>query len=307
MNNEKKMDLNEGLAYLKEMINQSYDEINALEILQSMTEKRVVSLRVNTLKTTKQEVKKILDKENIKYEDVSWYDDALVIFDSESALEKLNLYQEGHIYLQSLSSMIPPLILDPKPHTDILDMAAAPGGKTTEIAALTKNQAFITACEAHPIRAEKLKFNLLRQGAKNVSLLIKDAFKLDEFFRFDQIMLDAPCSGSGTVDLNDEKSYRYFSNKLVTKSVETQKNLLKKAIQLLKPGHEMVYSTCSILPIENEMVIMHILKSNQVEIVPLPDSFFKDMPLLPSKLEHAVVIKPTAYYEGFFICKLRKK
>ena len=307
MSNEKKNDLYEGLAYLKEMIYQSYDEKTSSEILKGMTEKRVVSLRVNTLKTTRGEVKKILDQENIKYEDVSWYEDAFVIFDCESSLEKLSMYQEGHIYLQSLSSMIPPLILNPKPKRDILDMAAAPGGKTTEIAALTDNQAFITACEAHPIRAEKLKFNLSRQGVKNVSVLIKDALKLDEFYRFDQIMLDAPCSGSGTIDLNDEKSYRYFSNKLVTKSVETQKNLLKKAIQLLKPGHEMVYSTCSILPLENEMVIKEILKSNQVEIIALDPSFFKDMPLLPSRLEHAVVIKPTAYYEGFFICKLRKK
>ena len=275
--------------------------------MSGMMEKRVVSLRINSLKTTVSEIKQALDLEKISYEEVSWYDHALIVYEKESVIEKLAIYQLGKIYLQSLSSMIPPLILNPKPHTDILDMAAAPGGKTTEIAAITANQAYITACEASPIRAEKLKFNVMRQGAKNVTILIKDATKLDDFFRFDQIMLDAPCSGSGTIDLNDEKSYRYFSQKLVEKSMEIQHNLLRKASILLKPGQEMVYSTCSVLPDENERVIQKLLKSNQMELVPIDLTLFKDIPQLSSMLSGTLLIPPGKLYEGFFIAKLRKK
>lgn len=300
-------DYNQGLIYLKDRIEKSYHEKDALKIMSGMMEKRVVSLRINSLKTTVSEIKQALDLEKISYEEVSWYDHALIVYEKESVIEKLAIYQLGKIYLQSLSSMIPPLILNPKPHTDILDMAAAPGGKTTEIAAITANQAYITACEASPIRAEKLKFNVMRQGAKNVTILIKDATKLDDFFRFDQIMLDAPCSGSGTIDLNDEKSYRYFSQKLVEKSVEIQHNLLRKASILLKPGQEMVYSTCSVLPDENERVIQKLLKSNQMELVPIDLTLFKDIPQLSSMLSGSLLIPPGKLYEGFFIAKLRKK
>ena len=300
-------DYNQGLIYLKDRIEKSYHEKDALKIMSGMMEKRVVSLRINSLKTTVSEIKQALDLEKISYEEVSWYDHALIVYEKESVIEKLAIYQLGKIYLQSLSSMIPPLILNPKPHTDILDMAAAPGGKTTEIAAITANQAYITACEASPIRAEKLKFNVMRQGAKNVTILIKDATKLDDFFRFDQIMLDAPCSGSGTIDLNDEKSYRYFSQKLVEKSVEIQHNLLRKASILLKPGQEMVYSTCSVLPDENERVIQKLLKSNQMELVPIDLTLFKDIPQLSSMLSGTLLIPPGKLYEGFFIAKLRKK
>lgn len=300
-------DYNQGLIYLKDRIEKSYHEQDALKIMTGMMEKRVVSLRINSLKTTVSEIKQVLDLEKISYEEVSWYDHALIVYEKESVIEKLAIYQLGKIYLQSLSSMIPPLILNPKPHTDILDMAAAPGGKTTEIASITANQAFITACEASPIRAEKLKFNVMRQGAKNVTILIKDATKLDDFFRFDQIMLDAPCSGSGTIDLNDEKSYRYFSQKLVEKSMEIQHNLLRKASILLKPGQEMVYSTCSVLPDENERVIQKLLKSNQMELVPIDLTLFKDIPQLSSMLSGSLLIPPGKLYEGFFIAKLRKK
>ena len=104
--------------------------------------------------------------------------------------------------MQSLSSMLPPVILEPKEGKDILDMAAAPGGKTTQMAALTNNKAHITACEMNNIRIEKLKYNLEKQGASCVYVMNKDSRQIDDFFSFDQILLDSPCSGSGTIDLN---------------------------------------------------------------------------------------------------------
>ena len=152
--------------------------------------------------------------------------------------------------MQSLSSMIPPIILNPQQGSDILDMTAAPGGKTTQIAAMTNNKANITACEMNKIRAEKLKYNIEKQKA-NVYVMIQDARMIDNFFAFDQILLDAPCSGSGTLNVN-ENFRKNFTQKLIDKSNKAQIVLLRKAIEILKKKHEMIYSTCSILESENE-------------------------------------------------------
>ena len=100
--------------------------------------------------------------------------------------------------------MLPAIILQPKEKMDILDMTAAPGGKTTQMAALTNNKAHITACEMNKIRFERMKYNLEKQGATCVFAMNQDSRRIDDFFSFDQILLDAPCSGSGTLNLNIE-------------------------------------------------------------------------------------------------------
>ena len=115
-------------------------------------------------------------------------------------------------------------------------MCAAPGGKTTQISALTGGEARITACEMHVPRAERLEFNLARQGARNVTVMRVDARRLDDYFSFDQILVDAPCSGSGTLDAADPKMPKRFTPTLVEKSVKAQRALLAKALRLLKPG-----------------------------------------------------------------------
>ena len=185
------------------------------------------------------EIQKILDNSNIVYTKVPWSDDALIIENvREPEITKLTIYDEGKIYLQSLSSMLPPIILQPKENDDILDMAAAPGGKTTQIASIVNNKARITACEMNNIRAEKLKYNIEKQGANCVYVMVTDSRKIDDFFSFDSILLDAPCSGSGTLNNNDNKIEKTFTPKLIQKSSKTQAQLLKKAINILKQGKE---------------------------------------------------------------------
>ncbi len=201
--------------------------------------------------------------------------------------------------------MLPPIILEPKLGADILDMTAAPGGKTTQIAAMTHNQANITACERNPIRAERLKYNLQKQGAKSY-VMVQDARTIDNFFSFDQILLDAPCSGSGTLFIEDKKINENFTMNLIQKSIKSQEILLKKAIRLLKRGKEMVYSTCSILSYENEDIIYKILKQNKVEIVPITYKWIDQLPLLPTKIKGTICVYPNELYEGFFIAKIRK-
>ncbi len=290
--------------FLEEKLEKQYGEEIAKEIIKGYGGKRPVTLRINTLKTTIAEVKEKLKEKQISYKEVAWSREALILEEvRENKVQEWEMYQKGEIYLQSLSSMLPPILLNPKPNTDILDMAAAPGGKTTQIAALTNNLANITACELNKIRAERLKYNVQKQGANSVYVMEKDARKLDDFFSFDQILLDAPCSGSGTLSIENPKLEESFTQKLIQKSVASQKALLKKAITVLKTGGKMVYSTCSILKEENEDILLPALKEKQVEVIPFE---LEGLPLLPVNIEGSLCIAPNELYEGFFIAKLRK-
>ncbi|MCR5146517.1 MAG: RsmB/NOP family class I SAM-dependent RNA methyltransferase [Clostridia bacterium] len=301
------MDINNE-DFLNQKLHEQYGDDDINRIYEGLKCKRVVTLRVNTLKSDRERVLEVFKNEGIEYENVKWSDIAFIIKNrTESELEELDIYKNGEIYLQSLSSMLPPVILMPQDNEDILDMAAAPGGKTTQIAAITDNQAHITACEMNNIRAEKLRYNIEKQGASSVYVMQKDSRNIDEYFSFDRILLDAPCSGSGTLDLNLDNAFKYFSPKLVEKSTKAQSSLLKKAVQILKPGKEMVYSTCSILACENEDVVSQVLKSGKVELVPIDFDGMSELPLLATKLEGTLCVCPNELYEGFFIAKLRKK
>lgn len=296
--------------FLYEKLLKQYGENLLNIILQGYSKKRPVTLRVNTSKNNVENVKKQFLELGYKVQDVEWYKPALIIENvDEDNIRQLDLYKNGEIYMQSLSSMMPAIILDPKQHENILDMAAAPGGKTTQIANIACDKAFITACEKNKIRAERLKYNIEKQGAKGVTVLTQDARFLDNYFSFDKILLDAPCSGSGTMNLADEniaKIEKVFTEELISRSVKTQLDLLKKAITLLKTGNEMIYSTCSILKEENEDNLLKILKEGKIEIVPINQNEFKDVPLLPVNIKGTVCVCPNELYEGFFIAKIRK-
>lgn len=287
--------------YIKTLLLNYYDKKTVLDILEGYKTKRFQSFRVNTLKATKEEIITVLNENSIKYEEWNIYNQALIVEDDE-LIRTLDIYKDGKIYFQSLSSMLPPLFLNG--HGDILDMTAAPGSKTSMIAGLDPNS-MITAVEIDKIRMERLKYNMNKLGVKNIIYLNTDASKLDDFFSFDSILLDAPCSGSGTLNIYD-KSFDKFSLKLVKNSSIIQKKLLSKALTILKRGHEMVYSTCSILPEENEQVVSEIIKRFNCEIVPLDKSVFNESDLLPTKIEGSICLKPNKYYEGFFIVKIKK-
>ncbi len=296
------------MKFLEDMLEKQYGIEIAQKIIKGYLAKRKTTLRINTIKSNIEEIKQKLDAKKIEYEEVKWSKEAIIIKnEDEKAIQKMDIYTNGEIYMQSLSSMLPPIILEPKEGTDILDMAAAPGGKTTQIAALTNNKAHITACEKNKIREERLKYNIDKQGASCVFIMQKDARFIDDFFSFDQILLDAPCSGSGTLDFNDNNIEKYFSKQLIDRSSSVQKTLLSKAIKLLKPGHEMVYSTCSILSCENEDIVAHSIKNENVEIVPIHFEGMEELPLLPTKIHGTLCVCPTDLYEGFFVAKIRKK
>lgn len=294
--------------FLLKMLEEQYGKEYTEKILNGYKARRKVTLRVNTIKSNMQEIEDIFSKNNIQFKEIPWYKDGLLIENAiEDDIRKLNIYEEGKIYLQSLSSMLPPIILKPKEKEDILDMAAAPGGKTTEIAAISNNMAHITACEINRIRIEKLKYNVEKQGAKSVYIMPKDSRQIDDFFRFDKILLDSPCSGSGTLNLEDNNLEKYFIENLIKKSVKTQETLIRKAIKILKPGGELVYSTCSILKQENEEIVNKILNFPNTEIEPIDFENMDIIPKLPVTIPGTLCVCPTEEYEGFFVAKIRKK
>ena len=324
--------------FFEPLLAEQYGSADVERILAGCTATRPVTLRANALLADRAHVATALDEAQIPHRPVSWYDDAFIIGQPndgqgadqeripESALWELPIYQEGKVYLQSLSSMIPALALDPRPGEDICDMFAAPGGKTTQIAALTGNEAYLTACEMHAPRAEKLQFNLRKLGAPNVTVMKVDARQLDDFFSFDRILLDAPCSGSGTLKAGDARVAKRFTPALVQKSQKSQRALLLKALNLLKPGGTLVYSTCSVLACENEDIVSQCLhqmkRKGTFELQPIlagaasadedaPQPTFDaqqaaTLPLLPTRLEGTLCLAPTDLYDGFFVAKIKR-
>ena len=293
--------------FFENMLIDQYGKEITQKILDGYSQRRVISFRANNIKSNYKKIEEVLNEKNIKFEKIIWSKDAFIVKDvSQNVIEELDIYKNGEIYIQSLSSMLPPIILDPKEGEDILDMTAAPGGKTTQIASIVNNKANITACEMNSIRAERLKYNIEKQGASRVFCLVKDSRKLEDFFSFDKILLDAPCSGSGTLSIYDNKTEKYFTEKLIEKSIRAQSSLLRKATKLIKIGKELVYSTCSILDVENENIVNEILKDNNFEIVPIKFDGMEDLPLLPTKIKGTLCIMPNELYEGFFVAKIRR-
>lgn len=285
---------------LKERLAAEYKEEDLQQIMRGFCAERVASFRANTLLKSAEEVSSALLKANIPFARPPFLQGAFLAERGEySKITALPMYERGEIYFQSLSSMLPPILLEPKAGEHILDMCAAPGGKTCQMSALSKGAALITACEKDKTRFLRLSFNVQRQGAKGVALLNEDARYLSEFFRFDKILLDAPCSSSGTLSL---KSKVNFSEKTLSYCLKIQQELLLKAFSLLKEGGELVYSTCSVLKEENEEQILNLKKRVNFKIMPgLPFSA-KNF----RKEEGMTTILPDENFEGFFVAKLKK-
>ena len=293
------------LIFIKEKLELYYDKEIVNDILEGYKTSRLVTFRVNTIKSSVEEVVSVLESEKIKYVQIDWYSNAFIVYCDLECITKLDIYDQGKIYVQSLSSMLPPLFLNPASSEMILDMAAAPGGKTTEMADLSENMAMITAVEKNKIRAERLKYNIEKQGVKKVSILNTDARRLDEIFSFDKVLLDAPCRGSGTLSVFDN-SFDTFNQELIDRSVNTQVQLLNKAIKLTKVGGYILYSTCSVLKCENEEVVNKVIKDGNVKIVKINFEKFKDIPLLPVTIDGTICVCPNQYYEGFYVALLKK-
>lgn len=298
--------------FIEELYN-LHSPLVADKILAGMAGKRNTTLRVNTLKYNIQDLMRYFREINIKFERVSFLSDALVIKNAtEKDIQKLDIYEKGYIYLQSLSSMIPPLVLGAKENEQILDMASAPGSKTTQISAMMNNTGHIIANELDKIRCERLKFNLNNQGATNVEVINGYGEKLGERYpkNFDRVLLDTPCSGEGRFIAEIAGTYRNWSLKTVKELSKIQRKLIKSGYNALKPGGIMVYSTCTLNLEENENILKWALENLSLKMMDIDLNIKSAIPgdKLGTNLglEKAIKILTNKETEGFFIAKLRK-
>ena len=254
-------------------LNNDFTERNVDKILTGMSEERYTTFRVNYLKSNEVEVEDELVKNGLEFEKVritesNFNFNAYVIYNkNEKDLSKLKIYEDGKIYVQSISSMIPPIILRPEPGERVLDIASAPGSKTTQMAAMMNNEGYILANEIDKFRCEKLKYNVEKQGASIVHIINKDGTQLNNSAKsFDKILVDAPCSGEGRFIVSNKKTYEHWSLKMQKELVEIQKKLLYNAINLCKINGTILYSTCALSLAENEKVIDWAINNFNIEI-----------------------------------------
>mgnify|MGYP001572916821 CR=1 FL=1 len=286
---------------------------------------RPTTFRVNTLKASRHEVMMELSKNGFKVEQIVWYKDAFILKNkSKRELSNLSIYTEGKIYIQSLASMVPPLEMELEPGDVVLDLTAAPGSKTSQIAALLQRKGELVANDVDKIRFLKLEHNMYHLGVAaleddtdwNFTLKLGQGRHLVKEYDnyFDKILLDAPCSAEARFDLNNSKTYSFWSERKVRDMAYQQRTLLLGAWQALKPGGILVYSTCTMAPEENEIQVSRLLdRFDDAKIctimVPLkkipPVLEWKEL-VLNKKIKKSLRVYPTNQIEGFFIAKIKK-
>ncbi len=292
-------------------------------------EKRPTTFRVNILKSSNQEIEQVLWEHQIQFEKIPYLSNGYKVINAkEKDLWNLPIFTEGKIYLQWITSQLIGEIIAKdiqKKDLKILDLTAAPWGKTSHISALLENKWEIFANELQSIRREKLKFTIERQWCENVEIIAWDAKDLKNKFEkefFDIIIADVPCSAEGRVQLHKEKSYAFLEKPWIhKKNYALQKNILCENIDLLKKWGFLVYSTCTLEPLENEW-ILHFLVSNYKDLeIQNIDEYFQQTNIqtitkkwlksyknyiFNKQIEKSIRILPSIDTEWFFIAKLKK-
>ena len=306
---------------ISSLLNNNKEDIKAF--FESAKTHPLKSIRVNTLKISPDELKKRLEEKNWKikqpFED---YPEIMIIKSSllPGELGKTKEHLLGYYYAQEITSMMPIIPLQLSAEDIFLDCCAAPGSKTTQAAALMKNKGIIIANDLSIGRISILSTNLERQGITNTIITRHDFLQLSKKLKelnmkFNKILVDAPCSGEGKIRLNPS-TYLNWSEGFLKKLSNTQKRLANSALQLLKPEGEMIYSTCTYSPEENEEVIQYLLDNNKdrirIEEISLPIKSRPGISEWKNKKFSEELKKCCRIYHhdnnmgGFFICKIKK-
>jgi len=272
------------------------------------------SIRINTLKISVEECKKRLEKKWILTQ-IPWCREGFWLEHKEGRRDIGNTIEHsiGYIYVQEAVSMIPPIVLNPKPGEIVLDMCAAPGSKASQIAALMENKGVLIANDYKGIRIAPLGINLQRTGVTNeIITLMEGRFFKD--FKFDKILLDAPCSGTGTIR-KSLKTIRMWNPNMITRLTGQQKQLIDNAFNNLKEGGTLVYSTCSLEPEEDEGVVDYLLnKYGNTKLEEIKLDIKRSNPILEfegkkynTEIEKCLRLWPQDNdTEGFFVAKIVK-
>jgi 16S rRNA (cytosine967-C5)-methyltransferase len=246
------------------------------EVLKEFNKVYPISVRVNVLKSSVEEVVSTLEKEGVKPV-VSKYVSTVIKFKGPYDFDKSQLYKEGKIIIQEEAPALAAILLNPKPGEVVIDMCAAPGGKTEHMGELMKNQGTIYAFDIDEMRIKRMKDLLKKTGIEIVKIFKEDARNAPRILGAevaDKVLLDAPCTSSGTIMKNQELRWRITEEKVL--ELQTlQLELLEAAIKLTKKGGRILYTTCSLFKEENEDVVEQILNkySGVVRLVPLNEPF----------------------------------
>jgi len=275
----------------------------------------VRSLRINTLKGTRAKILNLLD--DIQLRELPFYRDGFSVIGRVSIGNHMT-HGLGLTYVQEIASMLPVLLLDPRPDEVILDMCAAPGSKTTQIAQLMANRGLLVANETSRKRMRGLIHNVKRCGLLNEAVICIGGQKLHRVFNdyFDRVLIDAPCSGEGTIRRSKAVLY-HWGMKNIMRMSRIQIGLALSGFRALRPGGTMVYSTCTIAPEENEAVISYLLeKFPEAELMPIALDHFKMRPGITTwqgatfdrRVENCARILPQDNDTApFFIAKVTKR
>ncbi|MFH1849485.1 MAG: RsmB/NOP family class I SAM-dependent RNA methyltransferase [archaeon] len=297
---------------IKEAFRQRYEKITDWdEFIKHCLSFPRRAIRVNTLKITVSALKRRLEGWTLTQ--IPWCKEGFWVEHKDGRRDIGNTIEHalGYIYVQESVSMIPPLVLGPRPGDKILDMCAAPGSKSTQIAQYMGNQGLLISNDYKGDRLKSLGINLARCGVSNVitTLMAGQSFRGMEF---DRILIDAPCSGTGTIR-KSLKTFRIWNPGMVRRLASTQKKLLETGYSLLKKGGTLVYSTCSLEPEEDEGVVDHLLKSKGAVLEPIRIRM-KRSPVVSefegiryTGIDNCLRIWPQDNNtNGFFVAKIRK-
>jgi len=295
------------------------------QILDSLSAANVVSVRVNSLKKDLKEILKRCRELSIEAETIPWLKEALVLkVNDREKLREFFKSVEGLVYQQGLSSMLVPVILDPRPGEDVLDMCAAPGSKTSQMAATMNNQGRIVCVENVRGRYFKLKAVCQLMGVENAELVFCDGRRFKPSVgatrlgarTFDKILVDAPCSSEGRFHIDNKKSFAYWSERKIKEMVKKQRGLLLNASRYLKPDGSLVYSTCTFAPEENEGVVDWFLRKTEgtFHVVSTTPEGIESYPCLTKwkkriyneEVKKCLRVLPNERMGGFFIAKFTR-
>lgn len=288
-----------------------YQHIFSREELELLAKPLPKAIRVNALKIEEDELVERLGGRGFKLEKVSWTRYGYRVKASPLPLGATPEYLMGYYFIQDPASMYACEVLQPSEDDIVLDMAAAPGGKTTYLSQLMENRGAIVAVEINRQRMKSLRSNVSRLGGENVVAIRTNALEAENFgLLFDKVLLDAPCTGSGTVHVNPEAARKDRGD--VDRCTGLQEAMLEVAVRVLKENGVLVYCTCSFLPEENEMLIDKLLRRHSLKL----ERVEQGLPALTScygREFNPEIKKARRFYphihgtQGFFIAKLRRR
>lgn len=289
--------------WIVEMWIEQLGETETEQLCQWFNQSPTIDLRINPLKSTIDQIETAFKSQNISVSRLPNLPQALRINGSSGAIQNLPGYSEGWWTIQDSSAQLVTHLLDPQPGETIIDVCAAPGGKTTHIAELIQDTGTIYACDKTANRLKRLKENADRLQMRSIQIHTGDSREFPEFINLaDRVLLDAPCSGLGTLHRRADARWHHTPENIQAQS-QLQSELLANAATFVKSGGVLVYATCTIHPLENETVIQSFLSNNPHWQIELPTI---DLPVQPSPEGWVKVWPHRNQMDGFFMVLLKR-